>query len=118
MVNQEAVLKKLEVETRNKNLEWSPNEMRINNISEEVLLGKAYNCPFGDDYLRVYRFEYRYCTDSDEFTWMEEIRLELIDSIGYQKWEFSKNRKIWDIYNLAQYHAENIDSIFGDFLDQ
>jgi len=118
MVNEEAVLNKLEIETRQRNISWSVNSLPFNQPSDERLIGRIYVCPFGNDYLRIYRYEYRYFTDVDEYTWIEEIRLELVDHSGNQKWIFSKNRKIGDIYNLAQYYAENIGSIFDNFLKQ
>ena len=117
MANEDAVIDKIESDTRNKKLEWSVNKFPLDSLSKENrLLGKAYVAPFNGNYFRVYNFEYKHYTDYDEYNLSEDICLEIIDNLGKAKWTFSKNRKIFDIFELAKYYAEKIDDIFDQYL--
>lgn len=119
MANEDSVIDKLETDTRKQKIKWSQNEFPLDSLSKDgKLLGNSYVAEFDGNYFRIYKYEYKDYIDYDEYNWSEDICLEIVDSRGKSKWTFSKNRKIYDIYELAKFYAEKIDSIFDSFLSK
>ncbi len=105
--------------TKENELVWNTARFEPNSISgTERIVGNSFITTANKKQLRLYKFESRHYTDEDEFYWVPDYRLEIIDDRGNGGWQFPEHRAIMDLYDSVIYKISGTEEFVDGFLDE
>jgi len=103
--------------TKENKIEWTSIRFDPDSISgEERLVGSAYITNANDKVLRLYKYEYKYYVDEDDFHWIADYRLEFIDKTSKGGWKFPSDRTLEQLYDTVLYKTSGADEFVNNFL--
>lgn len=78
----EAVVRLIEL-TNGGQLTWQRS-----NVGRENTVGGVYLTEHNNKRIIVYEYRYRYYRDEDDWTWLEDVAIEFVDSDGNSEWRW------------------------------
>lgn len=68
--------------------------------------------------LRLFPYKTKFFADEDEWSWVDEVALEVSDVSGGSWWRFPKNRIIWDLLEAVKFKTIRVDSFIDSILSE
>jgi hypothetical protein len=68
-------------------------------------------------HIGIYRSEYRYYTDEDEYEMRPDVSIEIVDNNGDRLWTLPDVRSRYELIDLVEYQVADVQSILKDFLN-
>lgn len=95
--------------TKGDSIHWS-RAHQPQAVTREKIVGPAYETEFGDKpfHVRVFRYEYRYYTDIDEFETRDEVAIEFVSSDGDPEWRLPQSPLCSSLLNVVQFQSSNV----------
>lgn len=112
------LINKLNRETKEDKVKWNKNNRLPSSLtgSERMINDIYYTAAVNLNNIRLYKFQSRYYTDEDTYTWSEGLRMEFTDSMGNSTWEFPNDAAIHSLYETVRYKTAGVESFFNSYL--
>ena len=110
------VIAKLNVESKEGNIQWSSISNPRLPIRGDGLIDKVYQTQYKEKLLRLYKYKDKSWFDEDDFEPIERIRLEFVDDDGNADWDFPNVVGLWELYDTVRFQNSKVEDFFKEIL--
>lgn len=110
---------KINRETKEDKISWNKVNLKPTSLSNaEVVSGFVYESRVLNKDVILYKYQYKYYTDEDEFHWVDGYRLDFVDGRNISEWTFPYNNATEDLYETVQFKQANVSDFLTEYLDE
>ncbi|MFT7381128.1 MAG: hypothetical protein ACI9Z3_001010 [Roseivirga sp.] len=115
---EQKLILKLIQETQSGEIKWRESTKVPSSINSlEKLINSPYLTNVKDKVIRIFKYEYRFYTDHDEFTTSEAFKLEFTNSDASKSlYSFPNYNQIEDLYTEVQRQVSGVDEFLDKYL--
>jgi len=111
---------KLNRETKENKVLWEIKNSSPSSLAndERILNNTHYLAKIDNKQgVRLYKFQSKYYTDEDTYSWSDNLRLEFIDSFSNSTWEFPNDAATLSLYETVRYKTAGVESFLDSYLN-
>jgi hypothetical protein len=111
------VVAKLIVDTRAGTVEWEIVPDPSKGWYREEVLGHQYRSKISNRIIHLYEYRYKHYSDEDDWDWVNNIGLELVDTKGTMLWRFPLgNRNRYELLEVVRRATSGANDLIDRYL--
>lgn len=105
---------KLITQTAKGQLKWEDSSDKT---SRKYALGPIFTAEIIEDkYVAIFRYEFRYYTDEEEYDIRKDVAIELVDEDRRELWRLPEVGERHELIDLLEFHEAGAEATLDEFL--